>query len=103
MIRKKYNIEKNALISVDQLEKIGMKDKGVKVHVFNQHEYLLSNDDNEEYKEEIFLLLKDEYYYHIETTNYKNYRKCETCNKTLRTNNLNHKCKWIMLNISMHK
>ena len=91
-LRKKYKIPLNTLISVYQLEEIGMKEFNVKVHVFNQHEYLLSNDDNEESKEEIFLLLKDEHYFQIDTNNYKKYRKCEICNKTLRSDNLDHKC-----------
>ena len=85
MIRKEFNILLNTMISVDQIQKIGMIKFGVKVHVFNQYEYLISDDnnnDNDETKEEIFLLLKDEHYYIIDTNNYKKYRKCEICNKT---------------------
>ena len=93
MIRKKYNIPLNTMITVDQIVMIGKKEFDVKVHVFNQYEYLLSdNNDNDDSKDEIFLLLKDEHYFHIDTKMYKRYRKCEICNKTLRSNNINHKC-----------
>ena len=93
-LRKKYKIPLNTLLSVEQIQKIGMMEFGIKVHVFNKYEYLISDDNNEhdETKEEIFLLLKDEHYYQIDTNNFKRYRKCETCNKTLRSDNIDHKC-----------
>ena len=91
ILRKKYNIEKNALLIVEQLGLIS-------TDYFNNNLMVVNNvgdelyNSNSEFENTIFLLLKDEHYFHIDTKIYKIYRKCETCNKTLRSNNLDHKC-----------
>ena len=70
IIRKKYNIEKNILLTVEQLGLISMD-------YFNNNLIVVNNVGNELYnsnsgfEKTIFLLLKDEHYCHIDIKNIK--------------------------------
>ena len=77
MLRKKYNIEKNTLLSVNQLGLISMdyfKNNLIVVNNIGDELY----NSNSGFENTIFLLLSDEHYCHIDI---KNIKKCKDCNK----------------------
>ena len=80
MIRKKYGIEKNTLLTVNQLGIISMDYFKNNLIVVNNVGDELYNS-NSGFENTIFLLLKDEHYCHIDIKNIKKYKKCSECNK----------------------
>ena len=75
-----FNIEKNILLTVEQLGLISMD-------YFNNNLIVVNNvgdelyDSNSGFSDTIFLLLKEEHYCHIDIKNIKKYKKCSKCNK----------------------
>ena len=80
MLRKKYNIEKNTLLTVEQLGLISMGYFNNNLIVVNKVGDELYNS-NYGFSDTIFLLLKYEHYCHIDIKNIKKYKKCSECNK----------------------
>ena len=84
-LRKKYNIEKNTLLTVEQLGIIS-------VEYFNNNLIVVNNvgdelyNSNSGFSDTIFLLLSDKHYCHIDIKNIKKYKKCSECNKLFLNN-----------------
>ena len=88
-IRKKYNIEKNTLLTCDQLGIISCEELKYNLLVFNSKSNLLYKS-NSTFEKSIFLLLEDIHYKLINVKDVKIKQKCKFCGKKYIDNN--HEC-----------